>query len=297
MLSPGCIVKSRYRIERLLGSGGMGKVYLCTNLDLGNKWALKHIKLDGLTNVSLSEAEILKKVNHILLPKIVDFFYDESGIYIVQTYIEGVSLDKKLLYFGSIDEEKALDWILQLCDVLSYLHNMEPAPIVHRDLKPSNIMVTPDDRLVLIDFGIAKEYIYNQMDKIQGGTCTYSAPEQLMPFTCTDQRADIYCLGVLLMELLTGVSPEQGQLDSSRTGWNGSIKSLLLKNIIGKCTRARAAERYENIELLKSELQAAKNVFAQRKLKGKIKMWILILLSIILSFITYCISIVNLILP
>lgn len=106
----GSILNEKYRIDKLIGKGGTGYVYLCTNIELGNKWALKHIPSDKINDITMSEIEILKKLYHLSLPRIVDVFRNERGIYIVESNIEGTALDKLLRKHGSFEIDKVIDW-------------------------------------------------------------------------------------------------------------------------------------------------------------------------------------------
>ena len=148
-------LNNKYKLERKIAKGGMSSIYLCTNIELGNKWIAK--QTDKRYSGFIYEEEILKKLNHISLPKIIDICKDNSDIYIIESYIEGISMQKKLENLGKLKVDKVIDYSLQLCEVLIYLHNMKPMPIIHKDIKPSNIIITEYDKLVLIDFGISEE--------------------------------------------------------------------------------------------------------------------------------------------
>ena len=147
------VLRGQYEIEAEITGGGMSRVFIAKKTNIGNDWIVKYVPsaIGQLTN----EADILKSLNHISLPKIIDIFDDDSGLYIVQSYVEGMGLNQILKSSGTLHEFMLLDFAKQLAQVLKYLH--ERGPILHLDLKPSNIMVTHDSKLVLIDFGISKK--------------------------------------------------------------------------------------------------------------------------------------------
>ncbi|MDI3477163.1 MAG: eukaryotic-like serine/threonine-protein kinase, partial [Thermoanaerobacterium sp.] len=142
MLNPGQIFDSKYEILKILGSGGMGTVYLAQNIKLGTLWAIKEVnkKLGDRVNL-LAEPNILKKLSHPSLPRIFDIIEDESHIYIIMDYIEGIPLDKELEKRESFPEKQVVEWAKQICEALKYLHSMKPNPIIYRDMKPSNLII------------------------------------------------------------------------------------------------------------------------------------------------------------
>ncbi|MGE5630289.1 MAG: serine/threonine protein kinase [Caulobacteraceae bacterium] len=282
MFKKGEVLNRKYRIEKNLGMGGMGHVYLCTNLELGNKWAVKFIPADKVKTKTISEVEILKKLNHTNLPGIVDIFSDEKGLYIVESYIEGIPLDRLLRAYGSFAADTVTGWMLQLCDILIYLHGLKPEPIIYLDMKPSNIIITRGDRAVLVDFGISREYgdcLKNCVN--MAGTGAYAAPEQLIKGGITDQRTDIYNMGITLYQLLFGRLPKGGAADCS-TARNRAIARLC--RIIGKCLESRKEGRYQSVEDLKEELLIVKSMLLidgiRQELLFKIEIASVIMLSV-----------------
>ena len=142
-----------YEIKGIIGKGGMSTVYLAEHKRLHTRWALKEVrKQQGARFDFLAESNILKRLQHPMLPRIVDIFEDEQSVYVVEDFVEGVSLDDLLKKQGRIDEAQGTQWFNDLCGVLRYLHTQNP-PIIYRDMKPSNIMLQPDGALKLIDFG------------------------------------------------------------------------------------------------------------------------------------------------
>lgn len=254
----GETLNKKYKIERLIGKGASGEVYLCRNIELGNLWAVKHIKKDSSKYELLTEINILKKLNHISLPKIIDVIEDDTGIYIVESFIEGIPLNKLLEAKGTISEEMVVSLAKQLCEVLLYLHNLKPFPIIYRDLKPHNIIITRDNRPVLVDFGISREYKgMDRKDTVIAGTPHYAAPEQLTAEGISDVRSDIYSLGVTLHHLLTGVLPKYD--DTSLLQYNTGI-SRNMDYIVRKCIKKDLKDRYQSVEELLSDLNNIKKV-------------------------------------
>jgi serine/threonine-protein kinase len=158
-------------------------------------------------NVFLQEAQILGRLDHVNLPRVVDFFSETDRHYLVMDFIEGETLERLLGERSTpFSEADVLGWAGQLCDVLAYLHSQNPL-VIFRDLKPGNIMLARDGRLKLIDFGIARLFKPGKStDTHRLGTPGYAPPEQYGQGQ-TDARSDIYALGVTLYELLTRYDP------------------------------------------------------------------------------------------
>ena len=154
----------RYEILKEIGHGGMSTVYLAMDKNLNKQWAVKEICKVGndeheqaVVNSLLVEADLMKRLDHPALPRIVAIINTQETICIVMDYIEGETLESILTKYGAQSEETVVEWALQLCDVLSYLHSQKP-PIIYRDMKPGNIMLKPEGNLKVFDFGIAREY-------------------------------------------------------------------------------------------------------------------------------------------
>lgn len=205
----GDVVEGRYRIVSVLGSGGMSTVYLADDLRLAGKhWAVKESRQSNGTEYEfLAEAEMLVKLNHPNLPDIVDYFpADSNGCsYLVMDYIEGETLLQRFERSGKrLPVNHVIDYALQLCDVFAYLHSHQPEPIIYRDVKPANLMIDAQERIRLIDFGIARSYKAGQAaDTVRIGTIGFAAPEQFEGRQ-TDARTDLFGLGALLYYLLSG---------------------------------------------------------------------------------------------
>ena len=216
-LRAGQLYAGRYRIAMQIGKGGMGRVYLAEDERLGGKpVALKLTRpLPEERETFLTEARLMCALSHPHLPEIRDYYPpDASGLAcIVMDYVAGDSLAERFERFGlRLPFRLLLRYLLQLCDVLAYLHSQTP-PVVFRDLKPSNVLIDSDDRAILVDFGIARRYRAGETsDTLMLGTPGFAAPEQLRGEQ-SDARTDLYALGALAYFLLTG-----GQFAMRRKG-------------------------------------------------------------------------------
>ncbi len=259
MLKVGESLDGRYEILKKIGSGGMSVVYLAMDVRKWNKqWVIKEINKktttlkDGIKNDSLwVEANVLKELDHPVIPRIVDIIDDEGMYYIVMDYIQGDSLDKVLAEYGPQPEEDVIEWAKQLCDGLSYLHRQNP-PIIYGDMKPANIMLKPEGTVKIIDFGTAVE----KGQKLLLGSKDYAPPEQRGG--AAEEWFDIYALGKTLHQLLTGVQPSSGEkgndLYVSVRQWNPEL-SEGIEIIIDKCVEREPAKRYQSCAELLYDLE------------------------------------------
>ncbi|MBP8002764.1 MAG: serine/threonine protein kinase [Chloroflexi bacterium] len=216
MLQPGDPLQGRYHIQQFISQGGMGAVYLATDSRLGGRQvAIKqmnptHVPVqdrDWILTAFEQEAQVLARLNHPNIARVMDFFYENQMWYLVMEFVKGETLESALTRHNQgFVESQVLLWGSQLGSVLDYLHHQNP-PIIFRDLKPGNIMVQADGTLKLIDFGIARFFKPGQrQDTVSLGTPGYAAPEQYGRGQ-TDARSDVYSLGVVLHQLLTGYDP------------------------------------------------------------------------------------------
>jgi serine/threonine-protein kinase len=233
----------------------------------------------------MSEIEILKRLYHLSLPRIMDVFSDEHGLYIVESNIEGTTLDRLLKQYGSFGLDKVIDWSLELCDILGYLHSVRPKPIIYRDLKPSNIILTQSSRLALVDFGISQEFCeYQSKDTFLAGTSAYAAPEQLIKDGKTDQRTDIYNLGVTMYQMLLGRLPK---VKHDEPGPCKDKLTLKFCQILARCMENKPEDRYQRVEDIRQELQLLKNMLVVSKSRQKIVFKLEIATVVILSIASY----------
>ena len=243
-----------YEIRSLIGRGGMSSVYLAEHKRLHTRWAVKEVSKQSARFDFLAESNILKRLQHPMLPRIVDIFEDDRCIYIVEDFVEGITLAELLKQQTRVDEVQGLRWFCDLCGVLSYLHRQRPHPIIYRDMKPSNIMLQPDGSLKLIDFGIAREYKQeSSADTTYIGTKGYAAPEQFGKAQ-TDVRTDIYSLGVTMYHLLTGKSPYAPPYQFVPARQLVPELSHGMEYILNRCVQSEPADRYQSVDELLDDL-------------------------------------------
>lgn len=215
MLTIGSLLENRYRIERVLGSGGMGAVYLASDTRLPRQWAVKEMhdqfededQRQQAKESFVAEATLLAQLEHPNLPRIVDFFQTEGRHFLVMDFVEGQTLEQRLVN-GPLSLREGLDIGRQIAEVLQYLHE-RPKPIVFRDLKPANIILVDGKTVKLIDFGIARLLRPGASSDTRAlGTPGYAAPEQYGRGQ-SDARTDVYALGATLHHGFSGVDPQE----------------------------------------------------------------------------------------
>ena len=219
---PGSIFK-HYRIERLIGKGGMGEVYLAEETTLGRKVAIKVLKQEATTDPKFverfrNEARMLGHLNHPNIVGLYSFFEDGGTYYLVMQYAPGITLAELIRRTGPIPEQRAMRIFAQLGEALAFAHS---EGIVHRDIKPSNIMIDPDknDRVLVMDFGIARMMDAQHITGTgtQLGTPCYMSPEQVLGKKDIGPPSDIYSSGVVLYEMLSGSLPYDLESESLYT--------------------------------------------------------------------------------
>ncbi len=211
--SSGDVLQNRYRIVKLLAQGGFGTLYRAWDSLLGRPCVVK----ENLTTTQegqrqfLREAKILANLSHPNLPRVTDYFLvPRQGQYLVMDFVEGQDLQQMIEDRGGpFPETRVLPWASQICDALAFLHSQTP-PVIHRDVKPANIRITPENKAVLVDFGIAKTLDPSIKTTLgaQAVSPGYSPVEQYGKAK-TDARSDIYALGATLYTLLTGQEPPE----------------------------------------------------------------------------------------
>lgn len=244
----GGLLQGRYELLTSIGSGGFSDVYKAIDYVQREIVAIKRVNLSGLTTRQIIEAtdtfnreiQLLTDLFHIHLPRIHEHFTDSDHWYLVMDFIDGSTLERFIerrvaagttgdALFMPLDD--VLSIALQLCSVLKYLHTRRPA-IIFRDLKPSNILLDPQGHVFLIDFGIARRFKPgHHKDTIPFGSPGYAAPEQYGKAQTTP-RADIYSLGVLLHQMLSGDDPAESPFKFAPLQVHGSPELLTLQSLI-----------------------------------------------------------------
>jgi serine/threonine-protein kinase len=246
----------KYRIIKLIGQGGTAEVYLAEHIKLNSYRAIKHIsKHHPLYKLQLKEAQILKDLKHSCIPIVYDIEEDEDGSYIVEQYLEGVTLKEYVTERNCLNDDIIIHFALQICDLIKYLHSVK-RPILYLDLKPDNIIVT-DRTIKLIDFGSAMFRDEANKNAEYYGTVGYAAPE-LYGKSGLDERCDVYGIGTLLYFMATGKSLSTTGGKTNHIDFINS-RSKKLRRIISRCLRFDPSQRYPSVSRLEAQLSAIMN--------------------------------------
>lgn len=205
MLTVNIIIHNRYQILRHIAGGGMGHIYEAIDQRFGSTVALKQMTLTGATaeKAFQREAQLLNRLRHAALPRVTDYFSETEGQFLVMDYIPGKDLGELLEERGQpFAVNEVLQWLDELLDVLAYLHSQD---VVHRDIKPQNLKVTTNNRLILLDFGIAKNLASSR--SVQAFTPQFAPLEQIQG-EGTDGRSDLYSAAATVYALLTASQPQ-----------------------------------------------------------------------------------------
>ena len=212
-LEKGTILNNTYSIISLIGKGSTGNVYLVENIKNKKKLVLKELTFsekkisnqERAEEIFFREAEIMAKFSHPGLPEMYGMFKENDRMYIEMDYIEGKNLEEIINSSPEpVDTEKAINWIIETTKIMDYLHNAFEKPIVYRDLKPSNIIITPENKVKLVDFGIGR---YCNPDTLNCGSPGYTVPEQHREKGRSSPKTDIFRLGVILFHMVTKYDP------------------------------------------------------------------------------------------
>ncbi|RLC83322.1 MAG: hypothetical protein DRJ03_17520 [Chloroflexi bacterium] len=258
-LATSQMLQDRYRIASLLGQGGMGAVYRAWDTRLNIPVALKEMVpqagLDSQTLTQLrrqfqQEAQIMARLTHPHLVRVGDFFQERGNAYLVMDFVEGEDLSQLIKREGALSEEQVLEWAGQLLDALAYCHGQG---IIHRDVKPQNVIIRPDRRAVLVDFGLVKLWDPNDprtKTVMRGmGTPEYAPPEQYeVKAGHTDARSDIYGLGATLYPALAGQAPPTATLRIAEPE-----QFLPLRLVAPKVSKQTEAALMKSLELARSQ--------------------------------------------
>jgi serine/threonine protein kinase len=277
--NPGAKIGDKFVVERLIGEGGLGVVVAAKNLLLDQTVAIKYLRPDALANPAvgdrfLREARLAAKIRSEHVAHVYDVGTLPDGApYMVMEYLAGTDLGRQLSASGPLSVDRAVDYVLQACEALAEAHI---AGVVHRDIKPDNLFIatSPGGKSVLkvLDFGISKmSKKHTESGRVlteagdRFGTPVYMSPEQLMSSGDVDARTDVWSIGVVLYELLTGKLPFDGDLPELCTAILHKNPTPLtearpylpatLQAVIDRCLAKDVEQRFQNVAELAQELR------------------------------------------
>jgi len=280
MLSRGQKVNERYEIIKTIGEGGMANVYLANDTILDRKVAIKVLRGDLSNDEKFirrfkREALSVSNLSHPNIVEVYDVGEEEGNYYIVMEYIEGKTLKQLLQKRGALTLTEVIDIMSQLTDGLSHAHE---AYIIHRDIKPQNIMIEDNGLVKITDFGIAMALNSTQLTQTNSvmGSVHYLPPEQANGKGST-VKSDIYSLGILMYELLTGSVPFKGDnaVEIALKHMKEKIPSIRkqnptipqsIENIVLKATAKNPKNRYDNVKDMYNDLQTAMDRTNEKRL-------------------------------
>lgn len=265
-LNAGVTLVNRYLIQDVVGVGGMGAVYRARDLhfpkmvklvavkEMINQAADPQVRQTIVQNFE-REANVLATLHHPAIPRILDYFTQAERSYLVMEYVRGKDLEKILTEAPDfLPQDQVIQWTIELCDVLDYLHNHEPEPIIFRDVKPSNVMINDRNQIVLVDFGIAKPFQTGQRGT-QVGTEGYSPPEQYRGDATP--LADVYALGATIHHLLTNQDPRMEApfsfSDRPARKYNAAI-SVELETVLSTALQYNPEDRFKSAGAMREAL-------------------------------------------
>lgn len=266
LLVPVKQVIRQYYVLRTLGQGGMGTTYLAWDKAASSQKSPRLLVLKEM-NANMAqvpkakelferEARTLAALNHSGIPKYYDFFVEDGKKYLAMELIHGQDLEQRILSTGPVTPQQAIEWMIQTCEILDYIHSCKP-PLIHRDIKPANLMVRHrDNRIILLDFGAVKEIGTLQGTRI--GAEGYSAPEQDLGQPCT--QSDLYAIGPTLIFLVTGIAPIKFYCRQS-SGYGFDISSVPtisphLQEVIAKVCERKVRDRHQTAQELSQAIAA-----------------------------------------
>jgi serine/threonine protein kinase len=298
--------QGEYVIEASIGRGGMGQVFLASHRTLDVPVAIKQARADqplpesvqteldtllaqepdklpgrsgyiaaldfplsggAHTDRFLREALLLARLRHPAIPTLYDYFLEDGYWYLVMEYVPGPTLASYIRQNAPLPPLEALNYAMQLCDVLDYLQQQTP-PVVFRDLKPSNVILSPEGRLALVDFGIARYFKEGQInDTTDFGSPGYASPEQYEGSGQTDGRSDVYSLGVILHEMLSGKRPARSGSRDSQPEALRQINPALspaLSGLVAVATRSEPMYRFQTAHAFYLALERTRAIEERR---------------------------------
>ena len=293
MVSTGQMIAKKYILNEELSHKGFTSVFSAVDVQSEERVIVRVYSADDTDEERVlrlqslqAEAELLMRLDHSMVLYIHDVIRTPEELIVVQECVNGQTLEEIQAEKGTLSQDFVINLAIQLCEVLEYLHTRLPS-IVHRDIRPSTILLQSDGRVKLFDFGIAREYDWNKdADTIPLGTKGYAAPEQFGGRGQTDERTDIYGLGITLHHLLTGQDPSKPPYEILPIRqWNEKLDPGL-EAIISKCIQLNPEERYKNC----SELQYALMHYSEngkeyrRKQKRRLRVfWLMPIMAVLFS--------------
>lgn len=236
-----------YKVLELVGCGGGVKTYLVLNKRACKKQCMIIYEKSRFSSDIMNWIIKMSKLEHPVIPRIIDILENENYYFIIKEYLEGRTLDLIIKKSGAQAVETVVEWAKQLCSLLHYLHTLNP-PHIFCGLKPGNILLMPDGWLKLIDFGTMRMSDTEKTNTFSG-TIGYAAPEEFGGYGPVDERTDIYELGATMYHLVTGLDPSI-ELEMKPIRQINPALPESLEYIIGKCTQVHPEERYQSCEEL-----------------------------------------------
>lgn len=281
--APGTIVGDRYEVEKILGEGAMGVVYRASDTRLDRPIALKLIALgteeaekEEMKQRVLREAQTPAKMNHPGIVTIYDYGVEEDYAFIAMEFVEGRTLESFISQYGRIPLMKTVEVMEKICDALRVAHDLG---FIHRDIKPANIMILRDGSVKVMDFGLAKGTQPGDLNVTKAGmligTPKYMSPEQIRGRSL-DGRTDIYSLGVVLFEMLTGKTPYTAKdiygllnavLNEECPAPSSKHKKIprIIDTIVLRSIQKKPDERYQTVNELSTDLRASLTKLIEKK--------------------------------
>ncbi len=264
LLPLGSSLRGRYRIHRTLHQSRLRNLYIAEDQHLRGKfWVVKEMQPVGVDPgdrarlLALFQAEALQlsALEHPNLPKLVDFFTQESNLYLIREFIPGTDLGKVVESKGNLSENDVLKVGVQLCDVLGYLWTRKLPSGIHRDLRLSNMVLTSEGQLKLLDLGFGRLFGGKGLESM--GAADYAAPEQFTGESSGDTRTLVYNVGVLIYHLLTGLNPGSSHFDLPDLDEAGPGLNPATRAIVRRAIKNNLGERPANLQELRRGLEKA----------------------------------------